>query len=182
MRPRIQTLLMAALCLWLSLASSQAQVTSGSVSGTVVDIQGALVPGAKVTLTDEVQATTRSMNSSSDGNFYFTPVLPSTYTVVVEAAGFKKFEKTGIKVSPGDRVEVAGITLDVGAVTESVMVEANAIALETETAQHKSAIIGQAVVDMPIVDPTSCAWSRWCPVTPAATSTLATSTATATTA
>jgi hypothetical protein len=143
---------MAVLCLWLSLASLQAQVTSGSVSGTVVDAQGALVPGAKVTLTDEAQATTRSMNSSSDGIFFFTPVLPSTYTVAIEAAGFKKLEKTGIKVSPGDRVEVAGINLEVGAVTESVMVEANAIALETETAQHKSAILGRMVVDLPIVD------------------------------
>ena len=152
MRSQIQTLSLVALCLWLSLASLQAQVTSGSVSGTVVDAQGALVPGAKVTLTDEVQATTRSMNSNNDGIFFFTPVLPSTYTVVIESAGFKKFEKTGIKVSPGDRVEVLGINLEVGAVTESVMVEANAIALETETAQHKSAIIGHSVVDMPIVD------------------------------
>src|ERR1035441_8532470 len=83
-------------------ASLQAQVTSGSVSGTVLDAQGAIVPGAKVTLTDEVQATTRTMNASSDGNFYFTPVLPSTYTVMIEAPGFKKFEKTGIKVSPGE--------------------------------------------------------------------------------
>jgi hypothetical protein len=143
---------MATLCLWLSLASSQAQVTSGSVSGTVIDSQGAAVPGAKVTLTDAVQATTRTMNSSAEGNFFFTPVLPSTYTVVVESAGFKKFEKTGIKVSPGDRMDVPDIKLEVGALTESVMVEANAVALETETAQHKSAIIGQTLLDMPIVD------------------------------
>src|SRR5664280_2500972 len=123
-------------------ASLQAQVTSGSVSGTVLDAQGAVVPGAKVTLTDEVQATMRTMNTSSEGNFYFTPVLPSTYTVVVEAPGFKKFEKTGIKVSPGDRIDVAEIKLDVGTLAESIVVQANAISLETETAQHKSAIIG----------------------------------------
>ena len=133
-------------------ASVQAQVTSGSVSGTVVDSQGAIVPGAKVTLTDEVQATTRSMNSSSEGNFYFTPVLPSTYTVVVEVPGFKKSEKKGIKVSPGDHVDVAEMKLEVGAIAESISVQADTIALETETAQHKSAIIGQQVVDMPIVD------------------------------
>jgi hypothetical protein len=136
----------------LPVALLQAQVVSGSVSGTVIDSQGSMVPGVKVTLTDEVQATVRTMNTSSEGNFYFTPVLPSTYTIAVEAAGFKKFEKTGIKVSPGDRVDVAEIKLDVGTITESVVVQANAIALETETAQHKSAIIGQNVVDMPIVD------------------------------
>jgi len=143
---------MAALCLWLSSAGLHAQVTSGSVSGTVVDAQGALVPGAKVTLTDQVQATTRTMSASSDGNFFFTPVLPSTYTVTIEAPGFKKFEKADIRVSPGDRIDVAGIKLDVGAVTESVLVEASAISLDTETAQHKSSVIGQSVVDMPIVD------------------------------
>jgi hypothetical protein len=136
----------------LPAALLQAQVVSGSVSGTVIDSQGSMVPGVKVTLTDEVQATVRTMNTSSEGNFYFTPVLPSTYTIAVEAAGFKKFEKTGIKVSPGDRIDVAEIKLDVGTITESVVVQANAIALETETAQHKSAIIGQTVVDMPIVD------------------------------
>jgi hypothetical protein len=152
MKTRIQTLMMAGLCLLPSLASLHAQVTSGSVSGTVLDAQGAAVANAKVTLTDEVQATTRSMATSSEGIFYFTPVLPSTYTVVVENPGFKKFEKKGIRVSPGDRVEVSGIKLDVGAVSETVAVQANAIALETETAQHKSSIVGQQVVDMPIVD------------------------------
>jgi hypothetical protein len=143
---------MAGLCLLLSLALLHAQVTSGSVSGTVADAQGAVVPGAKVTLTDQVQATTRTMTASGDGNFYFTPVLPSTYTVVIEAPGFKKFQKQDIKVSLGDRIEVAGIKLDVGAVTESVVVEANALALDTESAQHKSNIAGQQLVDMPIVD------------------------------
>jgi hypothetical protein len=138
--------------MWLSLALLQAQVTSGSVSGTVVDAQGALVPGAKVTLTDQVQATTRTMNASSDGNFFFTPVLPSTYRVTIEAPGFKKFEKSDVQVGLGDRVEVAAIKLEVGAVTESVVVEANAISLDTETAQHKSSVIGQSVVDMPVVD------------------------------
>src|SRR6185369_7319186 len=99
-------------------ASLQAQVTSGSVSGTVLDSQGAIIPGAKITLVDELQATTRSMSSSSEGIFYFTPVLPSTYTVVIESAGFKKFEKKGIKVSPGDRVDIADIKMDIGALAE----------------------------------------------------------------
>ena len=152
MRTILQTLSAAALCLCLSSGLLHAQVTSGSVVGTVVDAQGALVPGAKVTLTDQVQATTRTQNASTDGNFFFTPVLPSTYRVTVEAPGFKKFEKSDIKVGLGDRVEVSGIKLDIGAVTESVVVEANAISLETETAQHKSSVIGQSVVDMPIVD------------------------------
>ena len=152
MRSRIQTFLMAAICLWLSLSLSPAQVTSGSVSGTVIDSQGAVVPSAKVTLIDEVQATTRTMSSSSEGIFFFTPVLPSTYMVVVEAPGFKKFEKKGIKVSPGDRIDVGEIRLDVGSVSDSVVVQADAIALETESAQHKSAIIGQLVVDIPVVD------------------------------
>jgi len=150
---KLQTLLAASFCLCLSFVSAHAQVTSGSVSGTVVDQQGSVVPGAKVTLTDEVQATTRSMVTNAEGTFSFTPVLPSTYTVVVEAAGFKKFEQKGIQVSPADRVEVAAIKLDVGAVTETVAVQGSAVTLETETAQHKTATIGQAVVDMPIVAP-----------------------------
>jgi hypothetical protein len=133
-------------------ASMQAQVVSGSVSGTVSDSQGAVVPGARVTLIDEVQATTRTMNTTGEGNFFFTPVLPSTYTVAIESNGFKRYEKKGIKVSPGDRIEVSDIRLDIGATTETVEVTASAVALETETAQQKSGIIGQQIVDMPIVD------------------------------
>src|SRR5271157_3783037 len=102
MRRILQTLTAATLCLWLSSGLLHAQVTSGSLSGTVVDAQGALVPGAKVTLTDQVQATTRTQNASSDGNFFFTPVLPSTYRVTIEAPGFKKFEKSDVQVGLGD--------------------------------------------------------------------------------
>ena len=56
---KLQTILMAVPCLWVSLAAAHAQITSGSESGTVLDAQG-VVAAVKVTLTDQIQATTRS--------------------------------------------------------------------------------------------------------------------------
>src|SRR5262245_3788945 len=152
MRFKIRTLI-AVVCLMLfGTAALLAQVTSGAVTGTVTDPQGAVIPGAKIILIDEVQATTRALDSSAEGTFTFTPVLPSTYTLAVEAGGFKKFEKRGIKVSPGDRIEVSDIKLTVGSVSETLTVEANAIALKTETAQRDSVLVSEQIVDAPIVD------------------------------
>ncbi len=72
----------------LSLTSLSAQVVSGSVSGLVTDAQGAAIPGAKVTLIDQVQTTTRTVSTSAEGTFNFTPVLASTYMLVIEGGGF----------------------------------------------------------------------------------------------
>src|SRR5271165_2663497 len=69
------------------------------VSGTVPDAQGAVVAGAKVTLTGQIQGTTRTAPTNAEGIFVFTPILPTTYKMIVEAPGFKRFEKTNILVS-----------------------------------------------------------------------------------
>ncbi|HEY6344810.1 MAG TPA: carboxypeptidase-like regulatory domain-containing protein [Bryobacteraceae bacterium] len=76
----------------------QAQNVAGSISGTVDDAQGAVVPGAKVTLTNQEQgaASARVANTNTEGVFVFTPVLAGTYTVEVEMNGFKRFVQSGI--------------------------------------------------------------------------------------
>ena len=136
----------------LPLASLQAQVVSGSVSGVVTDSQGAAVPGAKVTLIDQVQMATRTLNTSVEGTFNFTPVLASTYTLAVEAKGFKKYERRDIVVHPEDQLAVPDLKLEVGAVNETVTVEASALALKTETVQTDTVVTGDQAVDLPIVD------------------------------
>src|ERR1700682_5428237 len=84
--------LMALLCsaTWL------AQVTSGTIYGTVKDSSGGVIADATVTVTSPETGLTRTVTSSPDGNFVFPNLQPGTYTISVEVPGFKKAETTGI--------------------------------------------------------------------------------------
>jgi hypothetical protein len=99
-----------------------AQTTSASVSGTVKDTQGAVVPGATVTLTSVTQGTALTTVSDELGNFFFAYVRPDTYTLKIALEGFQTFERTGLVVNANDRIAVESVALVVGAVTETVTV------------------------------------------------------------
>jgi Carboxypeptidase regulatory-like domain len=145
--------LAVALCLALvPLASLHAQVVSGSVSGVVTDGQGAAIPGAKVTLVDQLQTTSRTIGSSAEGTFNFTPVLASTYTLVIESTGFKKYERKNIAVHPADQLQLPDLKLEIGTITETLTVEASAVSLKTETVQLDTVLTGDQATDLPIVD------------------------------
>ena len=107
----------AAAALLLAAAGLNAQNTAGSISGVVQDAQGALVPAAKVTLTNDEQgaASARVVNTTSEGTFVFSPVLAGKYTVTVEMMGFKKYVQSGITLDVSDRLGLPTIALQVGA-------------------------------------------------------------------
>ncbi|HTS24489.1 MAG TPA: carboxypeptidase regulatory-like domain-containing protein [Bryobacteraceae bacterium] len=126
-----------------------AQQSSGSISGVVQDAQGAVVPGAKVTLVNQGQgAVARELQTTTEGYFFFTPVIPGTYTVTVEASGFKKYAKTDITLYAQDRVGLPPIMLEIGAVGESINVEAAAVALQTVSAERSGVLTGRQMTDL----------------------------------
>ena len=99
--------------------------TTGAVVGSVVDAQGATVPGATVTLVSQSRGTAIDTQSSGTGDFIFPSVLPDTYTVRVSVDGFKTLERRNIAVSPGDRVGVGVMAIELGALSETVTVRTN---------------------------------------------------------
>jgi hypothetical protein len=129
-------------------AAVWAQQISGSISGTVRDSQQGSVSNAKVTLTDQAQGSTRDANTGVDGSFVFTPVQPGSYTLTVEAPGFKKFEQKDVKVFANDRVSVGDVVLTVGAVTETVMVEAQAVQIQASSAERSGVLTSRQVADL----------------------------------
>lgn len=88
-----------------------AQQSSGSIRGTVRDSGGGVVPGAKVHLVDTAQGDNREVLTNTEGVFFFNPLKPATYTLVIEMAGFKKFEQKEIRVFANDRLELPDISL-----------------------------------------------------------------------
>lgn len=124
-----------------------AQEFRGTITGRVADPSGAVVPGALVTAVGPQQ--TYTAKTASDGNFTIPFVQPGTYTVSVEAAGFKKALEQGIMVDVASRVNLP-VVLEVGTVTQSVSVSAQATVLNTADASGGTVISPTQVQNLPM--------------------------------
>ncbi len=136
--------------LLLMMPAVYGQQISGSISGVVKDHQQAVIAGAKVVLINKAQATSREVVSGGDGSFVFTPLQPSSYSLTVESAGFKKFEQREIRIFASDRIALPDVVLELGTVTETVTVEAEAAVLQTRTAERAGVLTGNQVVNLAV--------------------------------
>jgi len=136
----------------LCVGSLAAQQVSGSITGVVKDSAGAIIPNAKVILTDTRQADTREGQTNSGGIFLFSPLKPSVYDLVVEVSGFKKHEQKGVTVFANDRISL-DISLAVGGLTESVTVSAEAaqIQLRTQGGEKSGVLTNNQVVNLALL-------------------------------
>src|SRR5690349_9821465 len=106
-RGRLSYVLGAVLALWAIAVPASAQITTGTLSGTVKDPQGGVIPGAAITLTSDTRGTKLSDVFTNDqGDFTFVNVPPDKYTIAVSMQGFKPAKQSGISVSPGDRLSI----------------------------------------------------------------------------
>ena len=128
---------------------AQLAVTTATLSGAVTDTTGAVVPQASVKLSSPEKGIVREMKTDADGHYSFTQLLPATYTLEVTAQGFKGYKQTGIVL---DAAQSAGqnVTISVGAVTEEVVVNAQASLLNTQNANLSADIPGKEVVELPL--------------------------------
>jgi len=136
------------LCILLCASAAFAQQISGTITGMVKDSQQRSIADAKVTLINPQLATTREATTAADGSFVFTQVQPGTYKLAVEATGFKKFEQTAVTVFANDRLSLGDIVLAVGTLTETVTVEAQAVALQTTSADRSGVVTSRQVMDI----------------------------------
>jgi hypothetical protein len=112
---------------------ADAQVTSGSITGTVKDTSGAVIPGATVTVLNAATGVTRTVSTNEVGAFALPTLPPGAYTIRVELAGFKTLEKTNIFLSATDRLNAGDFELEVGGTAETVSVTAEAAGLQLQT-------------------------------------------------
>jgi hypothetical protein len=130
--PRLVTVLpLLVATLFVGVQAAFTQVDTGAISGTVQDQTGAVVPGAKVTLTSEGTALRLTATTGGDGSYTFTPIKIGAYTIEVEAAGFQKVTQSHVTVNIQQQVLV-DFTLKPGAVTQTIEVTAAPAQLQTQ--------------------------------------------------
>jgi outer membrane receptor protein involved in Fe transport len=146
----ISLFLLAVVGIALSTSSLRAQIgTVGSLTGDVKDPSGATIPQAQVTLTDMRTSLARTLPTGNDGSFKFVAVRPSSYMVHVEKSGFKVYEQSPIVVEVGQNIYL-GVALQVGVVTQSMTVTAQAPMLESESPTMSQVVHPQAIEELPL--------------------------------
>ena len=118
--------------------AGRAQVGSGTITGTVEDSSGAIVPGAKVTLTDVANNAGRVATSNSSGSFSFVDLPASTYRVTIRRDGFSELIRDNVVLHIGDNISVPSIHLKVGGVNETVTVRDESSAVTPTTSGETS--------------------------------------------
>src|SRR5215471_6245713 len=108
------------LCLVASCVPVAAQIMSGSISGTLRDTSGAALADARLTLTHIATGVPRSVVSDNSGDFLFNAVDGGDYNLRIEKAGFKVMQRTNLVLATGDRIALGNITIEVGAVSDTV--------------------------------------------------------------
>lgn len=119
-----------------------AQNISSSVKGVVVDPSGARLAGASITLTNEATATTATTAADATGEFTFTNVLPGTYTLKVDAAGFRTLTLTKVAVEASQIRTLGDISLQIGATADVVAVTAEAAQMQLASAEKSGVVTG----------------------------------------
>ncbi|MDX1983098.1 MAG: TonB-dependent receptor, partial [Bryobacteraceae bacterium] len=131
-------------------ASAVCYAQTSSLSGTITDNTGAVIPNVTVKLNNNLTNESFTGISSSSGVFNVPLLKPGTYELRIEQAGFKQFRQTGIVIETGVPSNV-DVRLEVGGVTEQITVEADAPLLKTESSSVGNVVRRDTIANMPLV-------------------------------
>lgn len=129
--------------------TANAQVLYGSITGTVTDDTGAVIPGAQIKITNRDTGQVRETASNESGIYNFTNTFAGTYDLAATADGFRAYNASGITVSVNTVTRV-NVPLQIGQVTEQITVEASAAVLQTEKADTHAEISSTAITNIPL--------------------------------
>ncbi len=133
----------------LALSIAIAQESTGTISGTVTDPSGAIIPNAAVAVTNVQTGVTRTTTSNASGLFVVTNLAVGNYSLSAEAHGFKKFEAKQIRLDVNDRLNIP-VHLQIGGTSETVTVNESAAQLQTQSADLSNLIGARQTQALPL--------------------------------
>ena len=131
-------------------AALYGQSERGTITGLVVDSSGAVVPGAKITITNEATHVALTVSTNEAGSYTLPSVPPGTYVVRTDKQGFRTSVMNGLVVNAAATVR-ADATLEVGTSNQTVEVQASALQLQTQDAKSATTLENTLVNDLPLV-------------------------------
>ena len=146
---KIQHLFLTFLLIFSSFILISAQSSTGSISGTVTDEKGSVIPNAAVSVRNTDTGFARTVQTNSEGGYRFTNLPVGAYQVTVEVANFGKFVQTGILLVVNQDA-IINATLKAGGVQETVTITENASVLNTTTAEVSTRFDEKRLSELPI--------------------------------
>jgi hypothetical protein len=150
---RFRGVVVALMAVLLYAAPAGAQITTGTVAGTVKDAQGGVVPGATVVLVNDARGNKSSPAvTNSSGDFVVPNLTAGTYTMEVTMPSFKILKRSNVVVSPGSRVAIEGLVLEVGGASEVVDVKGEAPIIQANSGERSFTVSTDSVENLPIAN------------------------------
>jgi len=137
------------LAIGIATAPAEAQVLYGSIVGNVTDQNGAVVPGATVTITNKATGQVRETVTDSEGIYSIVNILPGIFDLKISKQGFTTFTKLDLPIT-ANNITRTNVEMKIGNVADIVQVAADATVLQTESATVKSEISGKEIQSMPL--------------------------------
>ena len=151
-KSKVPQFLLSLLIIATIAVDTRAQAVYGSVSGTVADAQGAVIPDATVTITSVERNTSDTVQTNDSGLFVKDRLLPGTYKVTIEKSGYKQGLITSVVVNVDTQAKT-DVTLEAGQVTETVTISATeGQLLKTDRADISTTFETKQITDLPILD------------------------------
>ena len=149
MKTRLMLVTLLAISILSMPLRTLAQADRGAIKGEVQDSQKASLPGAQITLKNEATGVTESTTSGSSGQFNFLNLSPGVYTLTTEVKGFSTSTQQHIAVDVG-RTLTLTVSLQVGAVQETVSVSGDVAAVDTQTSDIGTIVTPNEIKDLPV--------------------------------
>src|SRR5437016_5610683 len=146
----LQRLSLYSLLALVCMSAGLAQTERGSIAGTIQDSSGAVIPAAKVTVTNATTNVASALTSTGTGDYSAVSLPPGVYAITVDKEGFKHFVRSGVILPPSGNIRV-DVNLEVGTAQQTVEVAADVQLLQTENAKTSVTVNMELVDKLPLV-------------------------------
>jgi len=128
-----------------------AQGITGTITGTVKDASGGVIPGATVTLISETRGTMSApVITSATGDFVFPNITADTYTVQVEMPSFATLKRAGVQVGAGARIQLGILSISVGGLTDTTTVKSEVPLIQAISGERSFTVTTENVTNLPL--------------------------------